>query len=1124
MNTAYCVNYARFFHKADTRRSLLWVLLVAAILVAPPVAQRTFAQAVTGYLIGSVTDPSGAPVLNATVTVTNVEQGLIRSTTTNDSGNYSQTQLVPGTYRISVESKGFKKFTQDNVAVEVGRSARIDVQLQIGAVSDEVTVSAAPPSIETDKAELATTMSARQLETLPTFNRNFTSLEYLLPGATLNPWQHAASENPQGGLLVPTNGMQFSTTNFMLDGTDNNDPVLGIIVVNPNIDSIGEAKVTNSNFDAEFAQAGGAVIQVETKSGSNTLHGSAFDFLQNNIFQARDPFSQGLHDPGTPSPEHRGLPPLRANQFGGSLGGPIIKNKLFFFGDYEGWRRRLGGSVLTRVPTAAEASGDLSKLGTPIYDPSSGAADGTGRTAFANGIIPANKISQPAANILKNLPSPNLTTSNPFDPNYSVNQVQGFDSDKFDFRSDYYLRSDLRIFGRYSYAGYNLNSPGAFGLYGGPTPSGFGFEGKSDTLNQNLSTGFNYNLGPTLLSDFRFGFNRYRVLVRSLDGTVALADQVGIPGLNIASRPDTLGLPQLNINGSAGFNLGYSCNCPLDQIENVYQFANTWTKIKGNHTIKWGADIRHAQNTRLPSDGHRSGVYSFDPSVTSLEGQNNSGLGIASFLVGAPSNFGRFAQVSTDQQDRQNRMFYFVQDAWRVNSKLTLNLGVRWDTWFPDYSKNKGEGGRYDVTDNLVRIAGVGGISSSADGQTQWSNFSPRIGIAYAMNEKTVIRTGFGRSYFQGTFGWTFNNLAADVYPTIVNQQLTQSSRFSPVFALNQAPPAIVFPTIPSNGLLPLLDGIGVSYIPANQKIPYADSWNFSVERAFAHETTLQVAYVGNVGRHLNGGFDLNAAVPGPGDLNSRKPLYAKFGLTQGIFDKCDCTSSNYKALQIRGQKRFSRNYSFLASYTFSRTTDFGAFGTPTNQYDANSDRGPADFDRTHVFTLSHELDLPFGKGQYFLSKASGPLNQIIGGWKFAGVSSFYSGQAFSAGVSNNSFLNANQGSRPDQMSDPYSGVSQSANGWFNPAAFAYPAQYTFGNTKRNSLRGPGIAKMDWSLFKVFDLSERYKLESRVEAFNVMNHTNLSNPDSNFDSGTAGKIFGTSQPMRNMQFALRLRF
>jgi hypothetical protein len=1100
----------------------------AAILIAVLCAPAfLFAQAVTGYLIGTVTDPSGAPVPGASVSVTNAEKGITVTTKTNESGNYTQMQLVPGVYQVAVEAPDFRRAVRDNIVVDIGRSTRVDAQLELGPVTEEVTVRAAGAVLQTDRAELSTAVTTREVENLPTFNRNFTSLQYLLPGAGRNPWQHASSENPQGGLLIPTNGQQFSTTNFMLDGTDNNDPVLGIIVVNPNIESVGEFKVTNSNFDAEFAQAGGAVVQVDTKSGANEIHGSAFDFLQNNIFQARDPFTQGLHAPGTPEPAHRGIPPLRSNQFGASIAGPVIKDKLFYFGDYEGWRRRLGGSVLTRVPTAAERTGDLSGLNTPIFDPLSGNADGTGRTPFEGANIPSSRIAIPSANLLGLLPAPNLIPANPFDPNYAVNQVQSFDANKFNVRADYYVRENLRIFGRYSYAGFLLTSPPAFGIYGGPFPSIFGFSGKSDTLNQNLSTGFNYNFGPTLLTDVRFGFNRYRVLVRSLDGDQALADQVGIPGLNISGRPDTLGLPRLNINGPASFTMGFQCNCPLDEIENVFQWVSTWTKFAGNHTLKWGADIRHAQNTRLPSDQRRSGVYNFDPSVTALADETGvtGGLGLASFLTGNPSQFSRFAQISTDQQDRQNRMFYFVQDSWRITPKLTFNIGMRWDTWFPDYSKNAGQGGRYDVTDNMVRIPGVGGISQSADMQTQWSNISPRVGLAYALGQKTVLRTGYGRSYFQGTFGWTFNNLAADVYPSIVNQQLNQPTRFLPVFPLTQAPPAPVFPEIPSNGLLPLADGIGVSYIPANQKIPYADSWNFSVEHSLTPTLTAQAAYVGNVGRHLNGGFGLNAAIPGPGPLNPRRPLYEKFGLTQGIFDKCDCTSSNYNALQLRGQKRFSSGYSLIASYTWSKTIDFGAFGTPTNQYNANQDRGLSDFDRAHVFTLAHDVMLPFGKGQRFLPDVSGIANQIVSGWEFTGTSLFYSGQAFSPGVANNSFLNADQGSRPDQViADPYQSVPQSRDGWFNPAAYAYPALYQFGNAGRNTLRGPGIVAMNWSLFKTFSVAERYKLQFRWEVYNAFNRTNLANPDSSFDSGSAGKIFGISEPMRNMQFALRFSF
>ncbi|PYT35630.1 MAG: hypothetical protein DMG58_01525 [Acidobacteria bacterium] len=400
---------------------------------------------------------------------------------------------------------------------------------------------------------------------------------------------------------------------------------------------------------------------------------------------------------------------------------------------------------------------------------------------------------------------------------------------------------------------------------------------------------------------------------------------------------DTFGLPDLNINGTGGFQMGYRCNCPLHERESLNDFVSNWTKIVRNHTFKWGATVELAWNQRLPSDDHRAGVYDFDPSVTS-SAPSNGGLGLAAFLLGAPDHFRRFSQISTTQEDRQNRMFYFAQDTWRVTPKLTLSYGVRWDSWFPDYSLNSGQGGRYDVTDNLVRIPGIGGISQSGNAKIQWTNFSPRVSAAYAINPKTVVRTGYGRSYFQGTFGWTFNNLAADIYPSVVTQDLRGPSPFVPVFGLTTAPPAVVFPTIPSNGLLPLPDGISTPYVPANKKIPYVDQWNFTVERQVAADLNFSVGYVGNIGRHLNGGFNLNAAVPGPGDFNPRRPLFPAFGITQGIFDKCDCTSSHYNALQMRAEKRMGNSYTLLASYTYSKTMNFGEFGTPTDQYNAQLD------------------------------------------------------------------------------------------------------------------------------------------------------------------------------------------
>jgi hypothetical protein len=391
-----------------------------------------------------------------------------------------------------------------------------------------------------------------------------------------------------------------------------------------------------------------------------------------------------------------------------------------------------------------------------------------------------------------------------------------------------------------------------------------------------------------------------------------------------------------------------------------------------------------------------------------------------------------------------------------------------------------------------------------------------------------VIRTGWGRSYFEGTFGWTFNTLAADVYPSIVNQDVVATSAFFPVFSLATAPPAAVFPAIPSNGLLPLPNGIGTSSIPSNQKIPYVDSYNLMVERAVFSDATLSLGYVGNVGRHLNSGWNLNAAVPGPGaNFNLRRPLFTQFGLTQGIFNKCDCVSSDYNSLQAKFTKRFSRNYSVLASYTWSKTLDFGEFGTDTNQFNYRVDHGPAVFDRASIFTIGHTVMLPFGRGQRFGADAGSVLNAFIGGWEWTGITSVESGLPFepslSGGVSNTA-LNSDMNTRPNKIGNPYAGVPHDKYGWFNPAAYAVPAAFTFGNASRNSLRGPGLFIADWGLDKNFHFTEKFNVQLRWEVFNAFNHANLANPTNNVDPGNtdSGKIHDVSSPMRNQQLGLRL--
>ncbi len=1109
------------------------MLLILALLIA--IAPAALGQATYGNIIGTVTDPTGAAVPGVQITIENTATGVSVTAQTNSSGNYVATHLLPGTYTVTFSKQGFQSFVQKNVSVAVGMSVNVNAQLQVGAVTQQVTVNSAPPILETDKAEVATVLGSPVIQNIPVISRNFTNFELLLPGTVRNNFQHPLNENPGNDILVNTNGQDYDANNFMINGTTNNDAVLGISILNPPLDSIQEVKVTTANYDAQFSQAGGSVIQVQTKSGSNQIHGSLFEFLQNDIFQARDPFTEGLHAPGTPAPPHRGVPELRFNQFGGSIGGPIKKDKAFWFFDYQGNRENLGGSVLTRVPTAAERNGDLSDLGTNIYDPTTGNADGSGRLLFAGGVIPSNRIVPQATNLLNFLPAPNVPGATGAAPNYAATGVNNYDTDQLDFRVDHYVTSKLNYFGTFSYEGVYVRSPGAFGLYGGPelSPQGVNiYEGRSNDLLDNGVLGINYVFSPTLLTDFRFGATRYRILENPLDADVALANQVGIPGINLPQLAGSGGLPDLNINGTGAFQMGYQCNCPLHETENLFQWMSDWTKISGNHTVKWGGEVQAAQNLRLPSDQHRAGVYAFNPGVTASASDPGAGLGLASFLLGDPSTFTRFAQASTNQQDRQKRMFYYGQDTWRVTPKLTLSYGLRWDTWFPDTSLHAGQGGRYEIANNFVFIPGIGGVSQSGNVRTQWHNFDPRFAIAYAVKPNTVIRTGWGRSYYQGTFGWTFNYLAADTYPSIVSQQLNSPLAFFPVEfvpgaplaapSLGTAPPLPVFPTIPSTGVISLPNGIGTPYINANQKFPYVDSYNFTVEHAFRNDLTLSVGYVGNQGRNLNMGWNMNEPIPGPGPNEARQPYFALFGLTQTIFDKCDCESSNYNALQVQFTKRFSKNLSFIANYTWQRALDFGEFGTPTDQYNTKLDYGPASFNRLHVLTLGHTYFLPFGKGQHWAGNVSGVLGQVISGWQWSGFTTLESGMPFSPTLASNASLNSFMSLRPDQIGKPFSGTPHDRNQWFNPAAYAVPPLYTFGGAGRDSLAGPPLFSADWALAKNFQITERANLQFRWEVYNAFNYTNLALPNSNVDTGTAGLITDVGAPMRNMQFGLHL--
>ena len=650
------------------------------------------AQQVFGSIVGTVTDPSGAAVNSAKVTITDIEKGTSFGATTNVSGYYTRGQLIPGQYTVTIEAQGFQKSVSNPITVQVDAVARFDVALQVGNVTQEVEVTAAAPLLQSDRADVAQTFDAHQIEELPSVGRNLQAFELLNPGTVPFGWAHASDENPQGSVQMIVNGQVFDTMGYELDGTTNQDPILGIIVINPTFDSVAEVKQAVQDFDAEFEYTGGGVASYSTKSGTNEYHGDAFEYLQVNTpgFQdfAANPFGH-LN------------PPFRDNQFGGSIGGRIIKDKLFFFADTQLHREALGGTVLTSVPTAQDRTGNLGDWlaispNYQIYDPATGdQSTGVGRTPFPGNVIPSSRLSAQALAIMSYWPLPNSTAYGIVGNNYNTAGDVNRTGNLWNTRWDYYVNGKNTIFGRYSYASYTEQAPGAFGLEaGGPAFTGGNYAGSSQALNQSLATGWTYTISPTVVNEFRLGYMRYHVFDVPNGYGTSPATTAGIPGLNLDATY-TSGLPAfyINNNGYDTMDLGYAlgvnqCNCPLTQSERQIQFVDNVHKIVGNHSFKFGADLRYAMNLRVPSDTHRAGELTFNAQttgdVTSVGAFPTAGLGLATFLLGDTTSFGRYVSSSTNAQEHQPRLFWYAQDEWRVTPKLTATLGFRWEMVFPE--------------------------------------------------------------------------------------------------------------------------------------------------------------------------------------------------------------------------------------------------------------------------------------------------------------------------------------------------------------------------------------------------------------------------------------------------------
>jgi outer membrane receptor protein involved in Fe transport len=1105
---------------------------------------------VYGSIAGTVTDPSGGVLPGVTVSVTSLDRKTVDSVVTNESGQYVKDRLLPGAYEVKVELQGFKQTVYPDIKVNVDTQTRLDVKLEVGVVSEAVTVTGFTPILKTDRADVATSFETKQLTDLPVLDRNFTKFILLTPGTQQLGWQHAASENPQGSTQTMVNGQHFSGTGYQLDGTENRDPILGIIVVNPTLESIAETKITSQNYDAEFGQATAGVVSVQTKSGGNELRGSAFWFNQNESLQARNPFTQFQRDPLT----GQFLPDTSKNQFGGSVGGKIVENKWFFFGDYEGTRNTIGGSRLVTVPTAAARAGDFREYGVNIYDPDGGAP--ANRQQFANNMIPAGRLSPQALALLQRVPIPNAAgTENGTINNYVGSGSETFDGNALNVRIDGRLRDGMNTFGRYSLGDFLRDGPQVFGEGGGDELVNLG--GVSDARNQSLAYGIDWAVSPTLLADFRFGMFVYNVKVLPSDFGTTPATEAGIPGLNL---DDTFasGLPAFFIGGDGdsrriafGSGLGDRvgrCNCPLDQNEKQFQLVGNVTKLLGTHSMKFGIDVRRAYNLRVPSDRHRSGELSFTDDRT--RGPNGGGLALASFMLGDVSTFGRYVSPTVDARERQWRHFYYAQDTWRVNSRLTLNYGLRLDVINPQTVNEPGNGGFLDLDTGLIKVAGIGGIGLNGDVENSF-NWAPRVGVTYQINEKTVIRGGYGRSYDIGVFGSLFGHSVTQNLPVLSIQQLNAPENFDRVFNLAQGPPPPVFPDVPSNGEFPLPDGVFARALPEKQRPPHVDAFNVTVQHELTPTMSVEVAYVGNRGGNVFAGdgpaININQAsiIGYPGvPRNSRRPYFNEFGWTQDVDYFCNCATNAYDALQAKLTKRFSRGYSLNVNYTLQKAEqDSGEyFQTPlppaAGLFDTALNRGPADWDRTHSLIVSLVAELPIGTGRAWMTDASPAMNLLVGGWQFNTNTIIQSGLPFNVTYRNAGADRDTGPNRVDLIGDPEG--PQTRDEWFNAtaigeagSAFGRPAAGTFGNLPRNELRGPGYWRVDASLFKHFAFAGSRTVEVRIEAVNIFNHVNLGNPDSEVGvpgnpNPNAGRItstaYGGNDLQRNFQFGVKVRF
>jgi hypothetical protein len=1094
-------------------------------------ATRADAQVLYGSIVGTIEDQSGAVVPNAQVQTTNRETGQNRTATADAAGNYSVVNLQPGTYDVRVTTTGFRTLTRENVEVRANEVARANVRMEVGQITEQVTVSAEAPQLQTDKTDSHTTISSQALSQMPLpAYRNYQSLYNLVPGATPTRFQNSMTDTPARSLQTNVNGTNANNNVTRIDGASSVNVWLphhaGYVVPE---EMVAEVNITTSAADAEQGFAGGSAITVVTKTGTNELHGSAFEFHDNQHLKARNYFQRAGTD----------KPLSIFNNYGGTLGGPVVKNKLFWFFSYDATRQRVGGVNTYSVPTADIRTGDFSAYlptsagGTCtsgcaiIYNPNSGNADGTGRQPFVGNRIPQAMISPISAKIQSYFPLPNLSgqTANLF-----AQAVPRLDRDYADGKVNFNLSDRTMIWGRYGRMWATSGGVGIFGDAVGPAPGAD--PGLGDTTIQNMSAGHTHTFSPTVLLDGVFGYNRQNQSVTANDYGQNFGQILGIPGLN---GPDIRqsGFPNTRFSASNFYTGTGAPNwMPLFRVEENFTTSHNLTWAKASHELRFGFDgvllrLNHWQPEL--SDGGPRGFFDFDGGVTALSGgaSPNNLNAYAQFLLGLPSQIQKGDQYVL-MTGREWQFGWYARDRWQVSRKLTLNLGIRYE-YYPLMTRAAGKGlERLDPATNIVYLGGRGNVPQDNGITVSKRLFAPRVGIAYRVSDTTVIRTGYGLSYDPLPFSRPLRGF----YPLTINQVFNPPNSYAPVGSLAQGIPAVIGPDL-SSGQVPLGNASMRSPYSGQIHRGYIQSWNFTIQRTLPWDLATSVAYVGTQTTHQFADLNINAAPLLGG--NAGRPYARTVGRTVDTNMWDGYLSANYHALQATIDKRMSKGLLVKGAYTWSKainmTDDDGWASVNWNWAPVfYRNRAAAGYDRTHVFQIGWVYELPFGNGKKWAS--AGPAAHVIGGWQFNGTLSAYTGVPFTV-TAPGATIDAPGNQQTADLIGPVQklGLIGSDGRYYETSAFRAPERGRFGTTGRNTLRHPGVFNTDLSLFKNFPITERVRLQFRAEAFNALNHPQFGQANSRTGAFASTDVSNpnflrvvNSFGERQLRFALKLNF